>query len=296
MPSAAVEALAAREDVAYISPDRETYALGHVSATTGADAARLLDTTTSTSNNGWVSIAVLDSGVDLWHKSFYNAAGSSSRVTGNYVFTNEGATGKLDDTGTHARSIAAAGTRSSPAAPTGRVFDAFASTAGARPQVAARSRSFWRRWTGSSPTAHYNLRVVYRTGGCPPSNPTGKNHRKAVRSMVASARRGRSAATSREAMGRRYGAVHCRATSPRPSRSAPRTRGAPTRGRQVVTSYAARADRSSWKDGAGLVHHDNLIKKTSSPRQKVLGGGHRQQPPGNNPHQRRLAPTKTPNM
>ncbi|HEX8293338.1 MAG TPA: S8 family serine peptidase, partial [Pyrinomonadaceae bacterium] len=109
MPPAAVEALAAREDIAYVSADREMHALGHVSLTTGADAARLLDTTTTATNRGWVNIAVLDSGVDMRHKSLYTADGSQTRVLLSPIFTNEAATGRPDDYGhgTHVASAAA---------------------------------------------------------------------------------------------------------------------------------------------------------------------------------------------
>ncbi|HYG79550.1 MAG TPA: S8 family serine peptidase, partial [Pyrinomonadaceae bacterium] len=107
MPAAAVEALAAREDIAYVSPDREMYALGHVSLTTGVDAARALDTSAMVTNRMLVGVAVLDSGVDSWHKSTYNDAGSSTRVSGNFVFTTEGPTGKLDAYG-HGTHVAAA--------------------------------------------------------------------------------------------------------------------------------------------------------------------------------------------
>ncbi|MCA1616201.1 MAG: S8 family serine peptidase, partial [Acidobacteria bacterium] len=68
MPASVVLELSAQRELDYILPDREVRTLGHVSATTGADAVRAavpgrLDGT-------GVGIAVLDSGIDRSHKVF----------------------------------------------------------------------------------------------------------------------------------------------------------------------------------------------------------------------------------
>ncbi len=63
--------LAARADVAYVSLNRDVQAMGHLSATTGADQVRATPNSTSSTLDGTgIGIAVLDSGMDLAHRSF----------------------------------------------------------------------------------------------------------------------------------------------------------------------------------------------------------------------------------
>src|SRR5688572_24189039 len=89
-------------------------------------AARVMDTTTSANNRIFVGIAVLDSGIDQWHKATYKPDGSASRVTGNYVFTDEPATGKLDayGHGTHVAAAAAGSALVAGGAYKGAAYDA----------------------------------------------------------------------------------------------------------------------------------------------------------------------------
>src|SRR6266511_577726 len=62
--AAAAAALASRNDVAYVSVNREVRTLGHVSLTTGADAVRETSGTTTGGLDGTgIGIAVLDSGI-----------------------------------------------------------------------------------------------------------------------------------------------------------------------------------------------------------------------------------------
>src|SRR5215204_6316385 len=61
LPAAAVEAFAARSDVAYVALDREVKLLGHVSLTSGADAARVMGNYNPAYDGTGVGIAVLDS-------------------------------------------------------------------------------------------------------------------------------------------------------------------------------------------------------------------------------------------
>ena len=281
MPAAAVEALAAREDIAYISPDRETHALGHISLTTGADAARLMDTTTSTSNNGWVGIAVLDSGVDVWHKSFYNASGSSSRVSGNYIFTSEAATGKLDDYGhgTHVASAAAgsalvAGGAYKGAASDGFIYNLKVLDSQGRGTVSQLLAAM--DWVISNRTL-YNLRVVNLSLGMPAvdsyrNDPVCKAVRRMVDLgivvVVAAGNDGK------DAMGQKvYGQIHSPGIEPSAiTVGATNTFGTDTRADDVVTTYSSRGPtRGAWTDGAGVVHHDNLIKPDLvAPGNKVI--------------------------
>src|SRR5258705_5903209 len=64
-------ALSARNDVSSVSLNREARTLGHISATTGADAVRTTNRSTSAGPDGTgIGIAVLDSGIDTTHKYF----------------------------------------------------------------------------------------------------------------------------------------------------------------------------------------------------------------------------------
>ena len=66
--------LASRNDVSYVSLNRDVRPMGHVSRTTGADLVRGSDS--GGSNNALdgtgIGIAVLDSGIDVDHHSFLN--------------------------------------------------------------------------------------------------------------------------------------------------------------------------------------------------------------------------------
>jgi subtilisin family serine protease len=281
MPAAAVEALAAREDIAYVSADREMHALGHVSVTTGADAARLLDTSTSTNNRGWVNIAVLDSGVDAWHKSLYNADGSQTRVLLSPVFTSEPPTGRLDDYGhgTHVASAAAGSALVAGGAYKGTAHDSQiinvkvldSQGRGTVSQLLAAMD-----WVIANRTT-YNLRVVNLSLGMPAidsymNDPVCK----AVRRMVnlgivvvcAAGNDGRDAVG-----GKVYGQIHSPGIEPSAiTVGASNTFGTDTRADDAVTSYSSRGPtRGAWTDGAGLVHHDNLIKPDLvAPGNKVI--------------------------
>jgi serine protease AprX len=107
LPASAVAALASRSDVGYLALDREVKLLGHVSLTSGADAARVMGNYSPTYDGTGVGIAVLDSGVDTNHASTTVESGSTSRVTYSKDFTGEGTTGDPYGHGTHVASIAA---------------------------------------------------------------------------------------------------------------------------------------------------------------------------------------------
>ena len=109
LPQSVVGELEAFDEVAYVSADRETQSLGHVSLTTGADAVRrqtgALGASYTLDGTG-VAIAVLDSGVDAQHKSFLGV-NDQTRVLVSKDFTGEGRTDDPYGHGTHVSSIAA---------------------------------------------------------------------------------------------------------------------------------------------------------------------------------------------
>src|SRR5258705_5108784 len=113
VPVKALEELAARNDVRHLSADREVRAFGHVSNTTGADAVRQQTTALSQSytlDGSGIGIAILDSGIDIDHKSFL-AVNNSVRVVFSKDFTGEN---RIDDAyghGTHVAATAASNGR-----------------------------------------------------------------------------------------------------------------------------------------------------------------------------------------
>ncbi|HYG12019.1 MAG TPA: S8 family serine peptidase, partial [Pyrinomonadaceae bacterium] len=88
-------------EVSFISIDKEVKKLGHVSRTTGTDAARNLGGKTTYDGAG-IGIAVLDSGIDTTHKSFFD--GKISSVSYSQDFTGENRTDDPFGHGTHVAS------------------------------------------------------------------------------------------------------------------------------------------------------------------------------------------------
>ncbi|HKR23417.1 MAG TPA: S8 family serine peptidase, partial [Pyrinomonadaceae bacterium] len=111
LPVAAAVALANRNDVSYVSLNREVQPMGHVSRTTGADQVRGSSSSNNGNNNNTldgsgIGIAILDSGIDTDHRSFLNRS-NSVRVVYNEDFTSEGRTDDPYGHGTHVASLAA---------------------------------------------------------------------------------------------------------------------------------------------------------------------------------------------
>ncbi|HVG35210.1 MAG TPA: S8 family serine peptidase, partial [Pyrinomonadaceae bacterium] len=117
LPASVVEELASHPEVEYISTDRKIEGHGHITSTTGADAAPKITTTTSTSLLGLVTttsttstavdgtgvgIAILDSGIWSGHHSF------EKRIVASQDFTGEKRTDDPYGHGTHVASMAAA--------------------------------------------------------------------------------------------------------------------------------------------------------------------------------------------
>src|SRR5215207_1850726 len=107
LPAAAVAALASRPDVEYLALDREVKLLGHVSLTSGADAARVMANYNPTYDGAGVGIAVLDSGVDPNHVSMTQESGTATRIVAGRDFTGEIRNDDPYGHGTHVASIAA---------------------------------------------------------------------------------------------------------------------------------------------------------------------------------------------
>ena len=104
LPLSKIQELAENENVAFISPDRQTHATGHVETTTGTAQIRPLLSTTV--NGEGIGIAILDSGIEANHADFKPLI--TSRVTHNRSFLT-GNTSTVDKFGhgTHVSSLAA---------------------------------------------------------------------------------------------------------------------------------------------------------------------------------------------
>ena len=104
LPLSRIQELIANEDVAYISPDRETQATGHIETTTGASLVRALLRGTTIGGNG-IGIAILDSGIEANHADFKPLI--TSRVVYNKSFlTGNTSTSDLYGHGTHVAGLA----------------------------------------------------------------------------------------------------------------------------------------------------------------------------------------------
>src|ERR1041385_4649626 len=109
LPGGSLDELAKFDEIAYVTPEREAQADGHVSQTTGAAARRTTTTSAGvpiTLEGSGIGIAILDSGVYASHKSFTNDS-YTSRIVYSKDFTGEN---RVDDPyghGTHVAAIAA---------------------------------------------------------------------------------------------------------------------------------------------------------------------------------------------
>jgi subtilisin family serine protease len=285
VPAGAVESLAARDDVLYITPDRPTAAAGHVETTTGTDQIRtqtvtsLLGLVTTTTDGSGVGIAVLDSGVDASHESFRNALGQS-RVAYSQDFTGEGRTDDPYGHGTHVASLAAGSGQPSGGAYTGiapgasiinlRVLDS-------QGQGTTSSLLAALDWVLQNKTL-YNIRVVNLSLGTPAVEDYADDPAcNAVRQLVDAGIVVVAAAgnNGKDSQGNKiYGQVHSPGDEPSAiTVGAANTFGTDSRADDGVTTYSSRGPtRGFWTDDGGANHYDNLIKPDIiAPGNKLVG-------------------------
>jgi subtilisin family serine protease len=286
LPPQAIEALAARGDVRYVSPDREVGAAGHVEATTGTGEVRVQSlisllgiTTTTTLDGEGVGIAVVDSGIDAGHAVFRDGLGLS-RVAASVDFTGEGRTDDPFGHGTHVASIAAGSGQPSGGAYTGvapgaklvnlRVLDSEGRGTSSGLLSAL-------EWVLNNRTL-YNIRVVNLSLGAAAvedyrDDPVCRAVRRLVDAGVlvvaAAGNSGKDAAGNKI-----YGQIHAPGDEPAAlTVGASNTFGTDARSDDAVTTYSSRGPtRGGWTDSEGGRHYDNLIKpELVAPGNRIVG-------------------------
>jgi subtilisin family serine protease len=268
LPSAAVEAFANRPDVDYVALDREVKLLGHVTLTTGADAARVMANYNPTYDGTGVGIAVLDSGLDPDHVAFAQESGSASRVAFNLDFTGENRTDDPYGHGSHVASIAAGNGQVSNGAyrgiaPNAKLVNLRVLNSQGKGTVSALLAAI--DWIKTNRTT-YNIRVVNMSlGTAAVDSYTVDPLCLAVRSLVdagvvvvaAAGNEGKDGAGNKV-----YGQIHSPGNDPSViTVGAVNTFGTDARNDDGVATYSSRGPtRSFWTDTSGTKHYDNLIK------------------------------------
>ncbi|MBA3767915.1 MAG: S8 family serine peptidase, partial [Acidobacteria bacterium] len=268
LPASAVEELSSFNEVAHISLNNRVESFGHVSSTAGADAVRTAAVPTTSALDGTsVGIAILDSGIDLSHKTFLDKS-NNLRVLTSRDFTGEG---RVDDPyghGTHVASIAAGNGRISNAeyigiAPNANIINLrVLNSQGAGTVSWVLSALDWIMVN----RALYNIRVVNMSLGMPAvdsyrNDPVCLAVRRLVNSgvvVIASAgNNGKNSAGQKI-----YGQIKSPGNEPSAiTIGAANTFGTDVRNDDTVTSFSSRGPtRSFWTDAGGTKHYDNLIK------------------------------------
>ena len=268
LPAAAVENFAARSDVDYVALDRDVKLLGHVSLTSGADAARVMGNYAPTYDGTGVGIAVLDSGIDPNHTAMSLESGSASRVAFVKDFTGEGRTDDPYGHGTHVASIAAGNGQVSNGAyrgvaPNAKVVNLRVLDSQGKGTVSALLAAI--DWIKTNRTT-YNIRVVNMSlGTSAVDSYTVDPLCLAVRGLVdagvvvvaAAGNEGKDGSGNKV-----YGQVHSPGIDPSViTVGAANTFGTDARNDDAVATYSSRGPtRSFWTDSFGARHYDNLVK------------------------------------
>ncbi|HZB47341.1 MAG TPA: S8 family serine peptidase [Pyrinomonadaceae bacterium] len=270
VPAGAVEALAARDDVAYVSPERETAATGHLVSTTGGLMQNPL--AKGTLDGTGVGIAVMDSGVFAGHMTFMS--GKTSRVVKSVDFTGEGRTDDPYGHGTHVASAAASNasvTRMQNGFPVdyaGRAANAKIINLRVLNSQGKGTLSGLLQavdWVIANRTA-YNIKVVNMSLGMAAvdsfrNDPACKAVRRLVDAgvvvVVAAGNNGKDDAGQKV-----YGQVHSPGNEPSAiTVGASNTYGTDIRSDDTVATYSSRGPtRSYWTDVSGTRYYDHIIK------------------------------------
>src|SRR5215471_15060781 len=292
LPAGKVNAIANRPDVSYACLDRGVKVTGHLETTTGADQARNYGVTTTVPlgpapattglvDGSGIGIAILDSGVNIQHHSFLDAAGTC-RIVSSIDFTGEN---RVDDAyghGTHVAAMAAASNHVSAGAYTGiapgasifnvRVLNS--TGAGSASNVIAGIDWCISNKNLTTPP----IRVLNLSLGAPAvdsyaDDPVCQAVRNAVNAglvvCVAAGNMGKDANGNQV-----YGGIHSPGIEPSAiTVGAVNTFGTDARSDDGITTYSSRGPtRGYWTDATtGTRHYDNLIKPDlSAPGNKMI--------------------------
>ncbi|HYP52942.1 MAG TPA: S8 family serine peptidase [Pyrinomonadaceae bacterium] len=270
VPAHAVEALAARDDVEFVSPDREMVSFGHLKATTGGLMQNPL--AKGTLDGAGVAIAVFDSGVDSGHATFLS--GKTSRVVKSVDFTGEGVTADTFGHGTHVAGAAASSNAVNRfengvmidyqgIAPAAKIVNLRVLNRDGRGTLTGFLKAV--DWLMANRTT-YNVRVANMSLGMPAidsykTDPACKAVRRLVDAgvvtVVAAGNNGRDASGTKV-----YGQIHSPGNEPSAiTVGAANTFGTDARSDDVITTYSSRGPTRSYStDLAGVRHYDNLVK------------------------------------
>ncbi len=286
IPAGNVLTLAASALVSFVSTDRPVRLLGHLSATTGADAARVAAVTSSPTLDGsGVGVAVIDSGVYAGHRSFLDKS-NRVRVTLSKDFTGENRTDDPYGHGTHVAALAAGGARVSNGAyagvaPNANVINLRALDSRGAGTTAGLLAAL--DWVLTNRNA-YNIRVVNMSLGAAAvdsyrDDPLCRAARKLVDSGVvvvaAAGNEGKDGAGQKV-----YGRVHSPGIEPSViTVGASNTFGTDARSDDALTTYSSRGPTRGFRvDVFGARHYDNLVKpELVAPGNKLVSA----QSPGN---------------
>jgi serine protease AprX len=270
-----LEAIGARTDVGYVSLDREAKHLGHVTLTSGADAAAAAGGVLGKYDGAGVGIVVMDSGVDGGHMSL------GGRVVFSKDFTGEGRTDDPYGHGTHVAAIAAAsGMVSNGAyqgvAPNAKIINLrVLGSTGTGSTSAILNALDWVLTNRLNPL--YNIKVVNMSLGTAAidsykNDPLCVAVRKLTAAgivvVAAAGNEGKDGAGNRL-----YGMIHSPGNDPSViTVGAVNTFGTDERSDDQITSFSSRGPTRSFStDSAGVRHYDNLVKPDlAAPGNKII--------------------------
>jgi subtilisin family serine protease len=287
LPPAALNSLAERADVRYVSVDSAVGAAGHVETTTGTSLVRTQTTLsllgipigTTTLDGAGASIAVLDSGIDTRHEAFRDALGLS-RVAASIDFTGEGRTDDPYGHGTHVASLAAGrGVAPSGAyqgvAPGAKLLNLRVLDSTGQGSVSGLLAAL--DWVLQN-RALYNVRVVNLSLGTRAVDDYRDDplcaavRRLSDAGVVVVAAAGNS---GHDSFGNKvYGQVHSPGDEPSAiTVGASNTFGTDARSDDTVTTYSSRGPtRGALADDGGVAHYDNFVKPDLvAPGNKLIG-------------------------
>jgi subtilisin family serine protease len=278
LPASAVDNLANRTDISFVSLDKEVKPFGHVTVTSGTDAARSAVSSSLNLDGSGIGIAIIDSGIDPNHQAFKDGAGVS-RIIVNQDFTGENRTDDPYGHGTHVASIAAGNASIAQGAYLGIASNAklinlrVLNAQGVGTVSGLLAALDWLYTNAASK----NIRVVNMSIGMMAvesymDDPVCLAVRRLVDSgIVVLAAAGNNGKNS--SGGKLYGQIHSPGNEPSAiTVGAVNTFGTDSRADDTIATYSSRGPtRSYWTDALGTKHYDNLIKPDiSAPGNRII--------------------------